>query len=171
MLLQCHGNRSTVVEFLPNLVPLEDEEISKQFERSFKKSGINVMTNSSVTKVDTSGKGVVATVKTKTGEEILEADIVLSAVGIKSNIENIGLEDVGIAVDRDKILVNEYYQTNLPGYYAIGDIVPGPALAHVASAEGITCVEKDLPDCIPSLLIMEIFRVVPMQVLKLQASG
>ena len=136
------GTEVTIVEFLPNLVPLEDEEVSKQFERSFKKSGINVMTNSSVTKVDTTGKGVVATVKTKTGEEILEADIVLSAVGIKSNIENIGLEDVGIAVDRDKILVNEYYQTNLPGYYAIGDIVPGPALAHVASAEGITCVEK-----------------------------
>ena len=136
------GTEVTIVEFLPNLVPLEDEEISKQFERSFKKSGIHVMTNSSVTKVDTSGKGVIATVKTKTGEETLEADIVLSAVGIKSNIENIGLEDVGIAVDRDKILVNEYYQTNIPGYYAIGDVVPGPALAHVASAEGITCVEK-----------------------------
>jgi len=136
------GTEVTIVEFLPNLVPLEDEEISKQFERSFKKSGIHVMTNSSVTKVDTSGKGVIATVKTKTGEETLEADIVLSAVGIKSNIENIGLEDVGIAVDRDKILVNDYYQTNIPGYYAIGDVVPGPALAHVASAEGITCVEK-----------------------------
>ncbi len=136
------GTEVTIVEFLPVLVPLEDEEISKQFERSFKKSGIHVMTNSSVTKVDTSGKGVIATVKTKTGEETLEADIVLSAVGIKSNIENIGLEDVGIAVDRDKILVNEYYQTNIPGYYAIGDVVPGPALAHVASAEGITCVEK-----------------------------
>lgn len=136
------GTEITIVEFLPALVPLEDEEISKQFERSFKKSGIHVMTNSSVTKVDTSGKGVIATVKTKTGEETLEADIVLSAVGIKSNIENIGLEDVGIAVDRDKILVNEYYQTNIPGYYAIGDVVPGPALAHVASAEGITCVEK-----------------------------
>ncbi len=136
------GTEITIVEFLPALVPLEDEEISKQFERSFKKSGIHVMTNSSVTKVDTSGKGAIATVKTKTGEETLEADIVLSAVGIKSNIENIGLEDVGIAVDRDKILVNEYYQTNIPGYYAIGDVVPGPALAHVASAEGITCVEK-----------------------------
>lgn len=136
------GTEVTIVEFLPNIVPLEDEEISKQFERSFKKSGIHVMTSSSVTKVDTSGKGVIATIKTKTGEETMEADIVLSAVGIKSNIENIGLEDVGIAVDKDKILVNEYYQTNLPGYYAIGDIVPGPALAHVASAEGITCVEK-----------------------------
>jgi dihydrolipoamide dehydrogenase len=100
------------------------------------------MTNSSVEAVDTSGEGVVATVKTKKGEIKLEADILLSAVGIKSNIENIGLEDVGIIVDRDKILVNDFYQTNIPGYYAIGDIVPGQALAHVASAEGITCVEK-----------------------------
>ncbi len=100
------------------------------------------MTSSEVTQVDTSGKGVKATVKTKKGEEVLEADLVLSAVGIKSNIENIGLEDVGIAVDRDKILVNDYYQTNIPGYYAIGDVTPGQALAHVASAEGILCVEK-----------------------------
>ena len=136
------GTEVTVVEFLPNLVPLEDVEVSKQFERSFKKAGIKVMTNSSVESVDTSGNGVKAVVKTKKGEEILEADIVLSAVGIKSNIENIGLEDVGIVVDRDKILVNDFYQTNIPGYYAIGDVVPGPALAHVASAEGITCVEK-----------------------------
>ncbi len=136
------GTEVTVVEFLPNLVPLEDVEVSKQFERSFKKSGIKVMTNSSVESVDTSGKGVKAVVKTKKGEEILEADIVLSAVGIKSNIENIGLEDVGIVVDKDKILVNDFYQTNIPGYYAIGDVVPGQALAHVASAEGITCVEK-----------------------------
>ena len=136
------GTEVTIVEFLPNVVPLEDEEISKQFERSLKKSGIKVMVNSSVTKVDTSGKGVVATVSTKKGEVSLEADIVLSAVGIKSNIENIGLEEVGIVTDKDKILVNDFYQTNLPGYYAIGDVVPGPALAHVASAEGITCVEK-----------------------------
>ncbi|HZH69431.1 MAG TPA: dihydrolipoyl dehydrogenase [Flavobacteriaceae bacterium] len=136
------GTEVTIVEFLPNLVPLEDEDISKQFERSFKKAGINVMTNASVESVDTSGKGVKATVKTKKGEEIIEADILLSAVGIKSNIENIGLEDVGIVVDKDKILVNDWYQTNIPGYYAIGDVVPGPALAHVASAEGITCVEK-----------------------------
>ena len=136
------GTDVTSVEFLPNLVPLEDIDVSKQFERSIKKAGIKVMTNSSVESVDTSGKGVKATVKTKKGEEILEADIVLSAVGIKTNIENIGLEDVGIVTDRDKILVNDFYQTNLPGYYAIGDVVPGPALAHVASAEGITCVEK-----------------------------
>lgn len=136
------GTEVTIVEFLPNVVPLEDEEVSKQFERSLKKSGIKVMVNSSVTKVDTSGKGVVATVSTKKGEVSLEADIVLSAVGIKSNIENIGLEEVGIVTDKDKILVNDFYQTNLPGYYAIGDVVPGPALAHVASAEGITCIEK-----------------------------
>ncbi|OGS71357.1 MAG: dihydrolipoyl dehydrogenase [Flavobacteria bacterium RIFCSPLOWO2_12_FULL_35_11] len=136
------GTEVTIVEFLPNLVPLEDADISKQFERSFKKSGVKVMTSSSVESVDTSGDGVKAVVKTKKGEEILEADILLSAVGIKSNIENIGLEEVGIVTDRDKIIVNDFYQTNIPGYYAIGDVVPGPALAHVASAEGITCVEK-----------------------------
>ncbi|HBK72528.1 MAG TPA: dihydrolipoyl dehydrogenase [Flavobacteriaceae bacterium] len=136
------GTEVTIVEFLPNIVPLEDIEVSKQFERSFKKSGIKVMTESSVTSVDTTGKGVKAKVKTKKGEEVLEADIILSAVGIKTNIENIGLEDVGIATDKDKIMVNKFYQTNLPGYYAIGDVVDGPALAHVASAEGITCVEK-----------------------------
>ena len=136
------GTEVTIVEYLPNVVPVEDEDVSKQLEKSFKKSGINIMTSSEVTKVDTSGKGVKATVKTAKGEETLEADIILSAVGIKSNIENIGLEDVGIAVDRDKILVNDYYQTNIPGYYAIGDVTPGQALAHVASAEGILCVEK-----------------------------
>lgn len=136
------GSEVTVVEFLPNMVPVEDIDVSKQFERSFKKAGIKVMTSSEVVSIDTSGKGVKATVKTKKGEEILEADVVLSAVGIKTNIENIGLEDLGIAVDKDKILVNDFYQTNIPGYYAIGDVTPGPALAHVASAEGITCVEK-----------------------------
>lgn len=136
------GTQVTIVEFMPNIVPVEDEDISKQMERSMKKAGISIMTNSSVEKVDTSGSGVKATVKTAKGEEILEADVLLSAVGIKSNIENIGLEEVGIATDRDKILVNAFYQTNVPGYYAIGDVVPGPALAHVASAEGITCVEK-----------------------------
>jgi dihydrolipoamide dehydrogenase len=136
------GTEVTIVEFLPNIVPVEDEDISKQLERSFKKTGINIMTSAEVTKVDTSGNGVKATVKTSKGEEVLEADIILSAVGIKSNIENIGLEDVGIAVDRDKILINSFYQTNIPGYYAIGDVTPGQALAHVASAEGILCVEK-----------------------------
>ncbi|TYC18146.1 dihydrolipoyl dehydrogenase [Bizionia gelidisalsuginis] len=136
------GTEVTVVEYLPNIVPVEDIDISKQLEKSFKKSGIKIMTSAEVTNVDTSGDGVKAIVKTKKGEEVLEADIVLSAVGIKTNIEGIGLEDVGIAVDRDKILVNDYYQTNIPGYYAIGDVTPGQALAHVASAEGILCVEK-----------------------------
>jgi dihydrolipoamide dehydrogenase len=136
------GTEVTLIEYLPRIVPVEDEDISKQMERSFTKSGIKVMTSSEVTKVDTSGKGVQVSVKTAKGEEIIDADIVLSAVGIKTNIENIGLEDLGIATDRDKILVNEYYQTNLPGYYAIGDVTSGQALAHVASAEGILCVEK-----------------------------
>jgi len=136
------GSEVTVVEFLPRVVPIEDAAVSKQLEKSFKKSGIKIMTSSEVTSVDTSVNGIKATVKTKKGEEILEADILLSAVGIKTNIENIGLEDVGIVTDRDKVLVNDFYQTNIPGYYAIGDITPGPALAHVASAEGILCVEK-----------------------------
>jgi dihydrolipoamide dehydrogenase len=136
------GTEVTIVEFLPNLVPLEDEDVSKQFERSFKKAGVKVMTNASVEKLDTSGKLVKATVKTAKGEEVIEAEIVLSAVGIASNLEGIGLEDVGIVTDKGKIMVNDWYQTNIPGYYAIGDVVPGPALAHVASAEGITCVEK-----------------------------
>ena len=136
------GTKVTIVEYLPNLVPLEDHEISKELEKSFKKRGINVMTSSEVTSISTKGKGVKVVIKTSKGEETLEADTLLSATGIKSNIEGIGLEKVGIAVDKDKILVNSYYQTNNPGYYAIGDIVPGPALAHVASAEGILCVEK-----------------------------
>jgi len=136
------GTDVTLVEFQPNIVPVEDIDVSKQFERSYKKAGIKVMTNSSVEKVDTSGKTVKATVKTKKGEEIIEADVVLSAVGIVSNIEGIGLEEVGIVADKGKIMVNDYYQTNIPGYYAIGDVTPGQALAHVASAEGITCVEK-----------------------------
>jgi len=136
------GTEVTIVEYLPSIVPVEDADVSKQLEKSFKKSGIKIMTSAEVTSVDTSGDGVKATVKTKKGEEVLEADLVLSAAGIKTNIEGIGLEDVGIAVDRDKILVNDYYQTNIPGYYAIGDVTPGQALAHVASAEGILCVEK-----------------------------
>ena len=136
------GTDVTVVEYMPNIVPVEDIDVSKQFERSLKKSGIKIMTNSSVEKVEKTSNGIKAIVKTKKGEETLEADIVLSAVGIKTNIENIGLEDVGIVVDKDKIIVNDWYQTNIPGYYAIGDVTPGAALAHVASAEGILCVEK-----------------------------
>jgi dihydrolipoamide dehydrogenase len=136
------GTEVTIVEFMPNIVPVEDEDISKQMERSMKKAGVNIMTNASVERIDTSGAGVKAYVKTATGEVVLEADVLLSAVGIKTNIENIGLEEVGVATDRDKIIVNDYCQTNVPGYYAIGDITPGQALAHVASAEGINCVEK-----------------------------
>lgn len=136
------GTEVTVIEYLPNIVPVEDEDVSKQLEKSFKKAGVNIMTNASVESVDTSGKGCVVNVKTAKGEEKIECDVVLSAVGIQANIENIGLEEVGIVVDKGRILVNEYYQTNIPGYYAIGDVVPGPALAHVASAEGIICVEK-----------------------------
>lgn len=136
------GTEVTIIEYLDRIVPVEDQEVSKQLERSFKKSGIKIMTGSEVIGVDTKGKGVKVRVKTSKGEEKITADIVLSAVGIKTNIENIGLEDIGIAVDRDKILVNDFYQTNLPGYYAIGDVTQGQALAHVASAEGILCVEK-----------------------------
>ncbi len=136
------GTEVTIVEFMPNIVPVEDEDISKQMERSMKKAGVTIMTNASVERIDTTGNGVKAFVKTAKGEEVLEADILLSAVGIKTNIENIGLEETGIATDRDKIVVNAFYQTNVPGYYAIGDVTPGQALAHVASAEGILCVEK-----------------------------
>ena len=136
------GTDVTIVEFLPNIVPIEDSDISKELQKSFKKKGIKVMTSAEVTSIDTKGKSVKATIKTKNGNETISADILLSAVGIKSNIEEIGLEDVGIAVDKHKILVNSYYHTNIPGYYAIGDVVHGPALAHVASAEGILCVEK-----------------------------
>ncbi|MCT4581435.1 MAG: dihydrolipoyl dehydrogenase [Flavobacteriales bacterium] len=136
------GVEVTIVEYMPNIVPVEDTDVSKAMEKSFKKQGIKVMTNSAVEAVDTAGNGCKVTVKTKKGEEVLDCDVVLSAVGIEANIENIGLESVGIATDRGRILVNDYYETNIPGYYAIGDVIPGPALAHVASAEGITCVEK-----------------------------
>ena len=136
------GTDVTVVEYLPNIVPLEDSDISKELEKSFKKKGIKIMTSSEVISVEKTKNKVIALVKNN-GEEIkIESEILLSAVGIKSNIENIGLEEVGIATDKDKILVDKYYSTNIPGYYAIGDVVAGPALAHVASAEGILCVEK-----------------------------
>jgi dihydrolipoamide dehydrogenase len=136
------GTKVTVVEFMPTIVPLEDVEVSKQLGRSLKKQGIKIMVNATVEKVDETKGGVKATVKTKKGEEILEADVVMSAVGITSNIEGIGLEDVGIKTENGKITVNDFYETNVSGYYAIGDVIPGPALAHVASAEGIICVEK-----------------------------
>lgn len=136
------GTKVTVVEFMPVILPVEDEDTSKHMEKSLKKSGIEIMTNSSVESVDTSGNGVKATVKTAKGNITLEADILLSAVGIASNIEGQGFEEVGIQTDKGKVLVNEWYETSVPGYYAIGDILPTQALAHVASAEGITCVEK-----------------------------
>jgi dihydrolipoamide dehydrogenase len=136
------GTKVTLVEFLPNIVPLEDEEVSKQLERSFKKAGIKVMTSSSVESVDTSGKLCKVKIKTAKGEEETEAEIVLSAVGITPNIENLGLETAGVELEKGKVKVNEFYQTNVSGIYAIGDIVMGQALAHTASAEGITCVEK-----------------------------
>ena len=136
------GTKVTVVEFMPNIVPVEDEDVSKHVEKSLKKSGIEIMTNASVESIDTSGTGVKATVKTATGNITLEADILLSAVGITSNLEGQGFEEVGIQTDKGKVLVNEWYETSVPGYYAIGDLLPTQALAHVASAEGITCVEK-----------------------------
>jgi dihydrolipoamide dehydrogenase len=136
------GTKVTIVEFLPRIVPNEDEEVSKQLERNYKKAGINIMTNSSVESVDTSGNGCKVKVKTATGTETLECDIVLSAVGYSPNLENIGLEEVGVKVDKNRVMVDEFYRTNVEGVYAIGDIVSGPALAHVASAEGIICVEK-----------------------------
>jgi len=136
------GTKVTIVEFMPNIVPVEDEDVSKELAKHYKKLGVEIHTSSSVEKVDISGKGCVSTVKTPKGEITIESDIVLSAAGIQANIEGIGLEETGIATDKGKILVDKYYQTNVPGYYAIGDVVPGQALAHVASAEGIICVEK-----------------------------
>jgi dihydrolipoamide dehydrogenase len=136
------GTKVTVVEFLDNIVPLEDEEVSKQLGRILKKQGINIMTSSTVESVDTSGPLCKVNVKTATGVEVLEAEIVLSAVGIATNLEGIGLEENGVKTDRGKVLVDDFYRTNVEGVYAIGDIVKGQALAHVASAEGIICVEK-----------------------------
>jgi dihydrolipoamide dehydrogenase len=136
------GTKVTLIEVLPNVVPVEDEEVSKALERSFKKAGMKVMTGVSVESVDSKGKLCKVTVKTKKGEEVIEADIVLSAVGVATNLEGIGLEEAGIKTDKGKIVVDDFYKTSVDGYYAIGDIVGGPALAHVASHEGIICVEK-----------------------------
>jgi dihydrolipoamide dehydrogenase len=136
------GVEVTVVEYMPNIVPVEDADVSKQLQRSFKKSGIKVMTNASVESVDTKGSGCKVLVKTKKGVETIECDVVLSAVGIQANIENIGLEEVGVKIDSGKIIVDDFYRTNIPGVHAIGDVLPTQALAHVASAEGIICVEK-----------------------------
>ena len=139
---QSLGTQVTLIEVLPNIVPLEDEEVSKALERSFKKMGMKVLTGVSVESADTKGAGVRVTVKTKKGDETIECDVVLSAVGVATNIEGIGLEETGIATERGKVVVDDFYRTNVEGYYAIGDIVKGPALAHVASHEGIICVEK-----------------------------
>jgi dihydrolipoamide dehydrogenase len=139
---QSIGTNVTLIEVLPNIVPIEDEEVSKALERSFKKSGMKVLAGVSVESVDTTGDGCKVTVKTKKGDEVIECDIVLSAVGVATNIEGIGLEEVGITTERGKVLVDDFYKTGIDGYYAIGDIVKGPALAHVASHEGIICVEK-----------------------------
>jgi dihydrolipoamide dehydrogenase len=136
------GTKVTLVEFLPRIVPVEDEDISKELEKIYKKYGIDILTSSEVTSVDTKGNGVKAKVKTPTGEITLEADILLSAVGISANIENIGLEAVGVKTDKGKIATDKYYQTNIPGFYAIGDCIAGQALAHVAMQEGIICVEN-----------------------------
>ncbi|MBW7845220.1 MAG: dihydrolipoyl dehydrogenase [Bacteroidia bacterium] len=136
------GTKVTIVEFMPNILPIEDEDVSKEVAKAFKKSGIEIMTESSVESVDTKGTGCKVKVKTKTGIQELEADIVLSAVGIQTNLENLGLETVGVKHEKGKVLVDDFYATNIKGVYAIGDIVKGPALAHVASAEGIICVEK-----------------------------
>ena len=135
------GTKCTIVEFMPRIVPVEDEDVSKELEKQFKKQGIDIMTNSEVLKVDTSGNGVKATVKTASGEVTLEADILLSAVGVVANIEGIGLEELGIKTEKGKIIVDANQQTNVPGVYAIGDCTPGQALAHVASREGINAAE------------------------------
>lgn len=137
------GTQVTLVEFMPTILPLEDEEVSKQVGRSMKKAGIDVLVKSSVESVDTSGELLKVNIKNKKGDiEVYEAEMVLSAVGIAPNIENIGLEEAGVETERGKVKVDEYYRTNVPGIYAIGDIVPGAALAHVASAEALCCIEK-----------------------------
>ena len=136
------GTKVTIVEFMPEIFPREDEEVSKQMARSFKKQGISIMTESSVESVDTSGPKCKVSIKTKKGVEVIECDIVLSAVGITPNLENLGLEEAGVKIEKGIVVTGDYYETNIKGIYAIGDIVKGPALAHVASAEGIICVEK-----------------------------
>ena len=135
------GTKVTIVEFMPRIVPVEDEDISKELEKQFKRQGITVLTSSEVLSVDTNGAGIKAKVKTPNGEVILEADIILSAVGVVANIENIGLEALGIKTEKGKIIVDVNGQTNVPGIYAIGDCTPGQALAHVASKEGINAAE------------------------------
>lgn len=135
------GTKVTIVEYMPRILPIEDEEISAELEKIYKKRGVNILTNASVEAVDTAGKASKVKVKTAKGNEVIECDIVLSAAGIQTNLENLGLEEHGVKTDKGKVVVDDFYRTSVPGVYAIGDIVPGPALAHVASAEGIICVE------------------------------
>ena len=136
------ASKVTVVEYLDQIVPVEDQDVSKQLLKSFKKAGIEVLTSTNVESVDTTGAGCKVHIKTATGMQVLDCDIVLSAVGVSPNIENIGLEEVGVKVDKGRVIVDDFYKTNIDGVYAIGDIVKGQALAHVASAEGIICVEQ-----------------------------
>ncbi|MBR9977376.1 MAG: dihydrolipoyl dehydrogenase [Bacteroidetes bacterium] len=135
------GSKVTIVEMLDHILPIEDEDISKELERSFRKKKMTLKTNTKVQAIETSDDGVKVTVKSAKGEETLEAEIALMAVGVRGNVENIGLEDVGIDLENGSIKVDEYYRTNIDGVYAIGDVVGPPWLAHVASAEGLTCVE------------------------------
>jgi len=136
------GTKVTIVEFMPRIVPVEDADVSKELEKIYKKKGIFIHTNSSVESVDSKGKTCKVSVKTPAGNIVIECDVVLSAAGVVTNLEGIGLEEAGVKHDKGKVLVDDFYQTNVPNVYAIGDIVKGPALAHVASAEGIICVEK-----------------------------
>ncbi|MDD2191093.1 MAG: dihydrolipoyl dehydrogenase [Bacteroidales bacterium] len=138
---QSIGTQVSLVEFMPSIVPNEDKEVSSTLQRAFKKSGMKIYTSTSVESVDTSGDKCKVTMKGKKGEVVIEADIVLSAVGVTTNIENIGLEEVGVKTERSKVVVDDYYKTNIEGIYAIGDIVHGPALAHVSSKEAIICIE------------------------------
>ena len=139
---QSLGTQVTLVEYMPNIVPNEDEEVSSTLQRCFKKNGMKVLTSTSVDSVDTSGEKCLVNISGKKGQQVIECDVVLSAVGVSTNVENLGLEEAGVKFERGKIEVDEYYRTNVEGVYAIGDIVHGPALAHVASREAVVCVEK-----------------------------
>lgn len=138
---QSMGTQVTLVEFMPSIVPNEDKEVSSTLQRAFKKSGMKIYTSTSVESVDTSGDKCKVSIKGKKGEDIIETDIVLSAVGVSTNVENLGLEEVGVKTERSKVIVDDFYKTNIEGVYAIGDIVHGPALAHVSSKEAIICIE------------------------------
>lgn len=136
------GTKVTLIEYMPNILPVEDEESSKTMEKIFKKQGIEIRTATTVEKALVKGKEVEVVVSKDGKKESLVADVVLSAVGIEANIEHLGIEKVGIKTERGKVLVNEFYETNVSGVYAIGDLIPGPALAHLASHEAIVCIEK-----------------------------